>query len=105
MQQGDIWIADLEPPQGRRPVIILTRSAVIPHLTSITVIPVTTHIRTIPTQVRLTVADGVRRECAATADNIGTFHKRVFRHRVGTLSASKMYDIFRALRAAFDMPD
>jgi len=41
MKRGDIWEADLGARAGKRPVVILTRSAVIPHLNKVTVAEIT----------------------------------------------------------------
>ena len=104
MQQDEVWLADLGGQAGRRPVVILTRSNIIPQLSSLTVMPLTTNVRAIPTHVRLTRADGMRKECAATADNIGTFEKSVLLYRLAQLSPAKMLEIFHAIHVAFDMP-
>ncbi|AZI42643.1 hypothetical protein EHF33_07680 [Deinococcus psychrotolerans] len=44
-RRGDICWCDLDE---RRPVVILTRDALIAHLSNVTVAPLTTRVRSIP---------------------------------------------------------
>ena len=41
MSRGDVWLIDLGRPAGRRPAVVLTRQAVIPHVNKLTVAEVT----------------------------------------------------------------
>ena len=41
MSRGDVWPIDLGRPAGRRPAVVLTRQAVIPHVNKLTVAEVT----------------------------------------------------------------
>ena len=41
IRQGEIRWADLPPPANRRPVLVLTRSDAIGHMTNVTVAPLT----------------------------------------------------------------
>jgi mRNA-degrading endonuclease toxin of MazEF toxin-antitoxin module len=51
MKRGDVWEADLGGQAGKRPVVILTRGAVIPHLNKVTVAEITTQGKGYPTEV------------------------------------------------------
>jgi len=53
VKRGEIWWAELPPPVGNRPVIILTRDAVLENIGSIVVALVTRTIRQLPTEVVL----------------------------------------------------
>ncbi len=64
---GQVWWADLDKV---RPVVVLTRSRVAPLLTRVLVAPVTTTVRSLPTEVALGMAEGVRDGCVANLDNI-----------------------------------
>lgn len=59
MKRGQIWWCQLEAPDKRRPVVVLTRSAVVPHLTQVTVAPVTSRIRGLPTEVAVGPRQGL----------------------------------------------
>ena len=84
-------------PNKRRPVVILTRDSALEFLGEVTVAPITTTMRDIPTEVPLTKADGMPRDCAVNLDHIQT----VSRGRIGPLiirlSADKMYLLRSAL--------
>ena len=47
VRRGDIHLADLPPPLGSRPVLLVTRTAAITVRTAVTVAPVTRTIRDI----------------------------------------------------------
>ena len=53
MKRGEIWWTELPAPVGNRPVIILTRDAVLGNIGSIVVALVTRTIRQLPTEVVL----------------------------------------------------
>jgi mRNA interferase MazF len=58
MKRGEIWWADLGPPAGRRPVLLLSRDEAYSVRELVTAAPVTTRIRHIPSEVVLGTADG-----------------------------------------------
>lgn len=98
MRRGEVWWHESEA--GRRPCLILTRDAAIDVLDRVVVVPATTTIRDIPTEVRLTVSDGMPRECVLSFDNISTVRKSLCVERITTLSTSKMLTVCDALRTA-----
>ena len=104
MQQGKIWWCRLPGPGGNRPVLILTRTPVIPHRANITVAPVTRTVRGIASEVELVPADGVSSRCAISLDDIQTVRKPTLNRRITTLSQQKMLVVFQAIRFALAMP-
>jgi mRNA interferase MazF len=48
MRRGEVRWYEFQPPDKRRPVLILTRDLVIGYLNEVTVVPITTTIRGIP---------------------------------------------------------
>lgn len=75
MRRGELWWADL-PDAGRRPVLVLTRDALLPGLTNVTVAFVTKTRRGIDTKVELTPAEhGVLKPCFVRCDNLNTVPK------------------------------
>ncbi|HEV8721833.1 MAG TPA: type II toxin-antitoxin system PemK/MazF family toxin [Candidatus Binatia bacterium] len=62
-------------PDKKRPVLILTRDSASEFLGEVTVAPVTTTIRDIPSEVLLTKADGMPRDCAVNLDHLQTVSK------------------------------
>lgn len=64
---GQVWWADADKI---RPVVILTRARVAPHLSRVLVAPITTTVRGIPSEVALGEAEGVKAGSVANLDNI-----------------------------------
>ena len=84
----------------RRPVLVITRSAIVPVLATIIVAPVTRTIREIPTELALGPEEGLSVECVATFDNLETIDWRgVLTTRIGALAASRRQELCHALRA------
>lgn len=97
-QQGEVWWA--EGLDKRRPVLVLTRSAVVPVLASIVVAPVTRTIREIATELALGAAEGLPDECVATFDNLETINwRRDLTIRIGALTDDRRPELCLALRA------
>ena len=59
ISQGEIWWADLPAPVGRRPVLLLTRSAAYGYLNKAIVAEITTTIRGIPQEVSVGEPEGL----------------------------------------------
>ncbi|MBA3533247.1 MAG: type II toxin-antitoxin system PemK/MazF family toxin [Ardenticatenales bacterium] len=96
MNQGDIYWYTFKEPDKRRPVLILTRTSALKFLSGITVAPITTTIRGIPTEVLLSLDDGLYQACAVNLDNIQTVQKYKFGSYITRLSQEKQ----RAVRDA-----
>lgn len=84
----------------RRPVLIVTRSAIVPVLATIVVAPVTRTIREIPTELTLGPDEGLPVECVATFDNLETIDwRRALTTRIGALTGLRRHELCLALRA------
>lgn len=103
-RQGEIWWANLPAPAGRRPVLVLTRTDAVGHMTNVTVAPLTRTIRGIDSEVVLSPDHGVPTVCAVSLDNIMTIRKTVLSRRIVTLPADTMTEVFNAIRFVFAMP-
>ncbi len=97
MQRGEVRWYRFRKPDRRRPVVVLTRESAIGFLGEITVAPTTSTIREIPTEVVLTVQDGMPGECAANLDHVQTVAKGRIGPLITRLSAAKMDEIRAAL--------
>ena len=98
MQRGQIFWYTFQPPDKRRPVLILTRDVVIPFLTTVTIAPITSAMRDIPSQVLLTPGDdGVALVSVVNLDNVQTIEKRKLENMLTTLSLQRMQEVERAL--------
>lgn len=86
-----------------RPVLILTRELVRPHMLNVSVAPITSTIRGLSTEVQVGSANGLDHASVISCDNIVTIPaSRVGRH-VGYLLHKQEADLSDAIRAAFDL--
>ena len=104
IRQGEIWWANLPAPAGRRPVLVLTRTDAVGHMTNVTVAPLTRTIRGIDSEVMLSPDHGLPSVCAVSLDNIMTIRKAMLDRRIVTLPADTMTEVFGAVRFVFAMP-
>ena len=103
MRRGEVWWAELPPPTGRRPVVLLSRDAAYPVRTSVTVTPITRTIRGIPVEVPLGKEDGMPVPCVVNTDDILTIPKARLTERLTTLSSEKMRAVAKAIVFALDL--
>ncbi len=104
MKRGEIYWADLGPPVGRRPVLVLSRNAVIPVLSAVVIAPISRTIREIASEVRLGPEQGLPEECTALCDNLLTVPKDAFeRSPVGALGPERLIELDEALRFALEI--
>jgi len=100
-RRGEVWWGEIEDV-GRRPFLVMTRSAAIPVLHNLLAAPITRTIRNIPTEVPLGSGDGMPSDCAASFDNLRVVPKAYLVDRVCALDPIRMLEASRALRAAVD---
>jgi mRNA interferase MazF len=98
MRRGEVWWAELPPPVGRRPVVLLTRNEAYAFRTMATVAPVTTKARGIPAEVALGPAEGLPRACVVNLDNLQTIDQRRLRARIALLPPERLEAIDEAIR-------
>ncbi len=103
MKRGEVWWAELEPPTGRRPVVLLSRDEAYSVRSLAIVAPVTTRIRHISSEVPLGVDDGVPQDCVANLDTIATIPKECLRRRLATLGPRKLTEIEAAITFALGL--
>lgn len=95
-KRGEVWLADV-PGDKVRPVVVMTREVVIPHLHSVIAAPVTSTIRDIPSELPVSEAEGLLRESVANFDNLQLLARARLIRRVGVLSPAKVSEACRAL--------
>lgn len=103
MKHGDIHWYKFARPDKKRPVLILTRDSVLEYLNEVTVAPVTGTVRDIPSEVFLTTADGMLRDCAVNCDHLQTVSKGKIGALIASLVPAKMVDVGDAIRFALDI--
>jgi mRNA interferase MazF len=90
MKRGEVRWYVFSRPDKKWPVLILTRDSALEFLGEVTVAPITTTVRDIPSEVLLTRADGMPRDCAVNFDHLQTVSKGKIGSLIATLSANKM---------------
>ncbi len=86
-----------------RPVLVLTREFVRPHLNTVTVAPLTTTIRGLSTEVRCGPENGLEEQSAVACDHITTIPTTSLGRQIGRLLDEQEADLTHAIHAAFDL--
>jgi mRNA interferase MazF len=86
-----------------RPVVVLTRELVRPHLTRVTVAPITSTIRGLSTEIPVGPANGLDHACVVSCDNIVTVPKSTLGPQIGYLLPAQEAALTAAIQAAFDL--
>lgn len=100
LERGEVRLYRFGPPDKQRPVVILTQSAALGHLSRVTVAPITSTIRGVPSEVPLGTEDGMKNPCAVNLHNVVTVAKEGIGRRVACLSAARMEEVCAALQFA-----
>ena len=103
MKHGDIRWYKFVRSDKKRPVLILTRDSVLEYLNEVSIAPITSTVRNIPSEVSLTKADGMLRNCAVNCDHLQTVPKGKIGPLITSLLPTKMADVGQAIRFALDL--
>lgn len=99
MRRGELWLAQVG--RKKRPVLVLTRSAVIDVRTLVTVAEVTTSIRGLAAEVRLDHHElGLDRPSVVNCDGIHTVAQASLTERIGELGEAAMGTVCLAVNYA-----
>lgn len=103
--RGEVWWCELAEI-GRRPVVVLSRDAVIPRHRRALVAPCTTTIRGLVSEVVLESGDDpVPRRSAVNLDSVESVSIAILVSRLGRLRDTRMREICAALAVAVDCSD
>jgi mRNA interferase MazF len=105
LRQFEIWWALLPDPVGRRPVLLLGRTAGFAYLTRVLVVEVTTTLRGIPQEVSLGKLEGLPRACVANLDALRTVPCASLRSRAGRLAVERHVEVKRAFGHVLHWPE
>ena len=97
LARGDIRLYNFNPPDKKRPVVVLTRDSALAYLGTATVAPITSTIRGVPSEVLLNEEDGMKAPCAVNLHNLVTVNQDRLGKRVAQLSTLRMQEICAAL--------
>jgi mRNA interferase MazF len=95
-----IHIARLDKP---RPVLIITRELVRPHMRAVTIAPITTTVRGLSTEVAVDTANGLAEPSVISCDNITTVPTSALGEQIGVLLDRQEQTLSDAIRTAFDL--
>jgi mRNA interferase MazF len=97
MKRGEVrWYRFLQPDK-KRPILLLTRNSALEFLSEVTVAPITSTVRDIPSEVALSRADGLDRDCAVNLDHVQTVPKARIGALIATLPPTRMAEVGSAL--------
>lgn len=103
MRRGEIWWADLPPPAGRRPVVLVSRDEAYVFRELVTIAPVSRRIRGISTEVPLGPEDGLPTICAVNLDSMTTIPKDTLLRHISSLDFAKTQAVDSAIRFALGL--
>jgi mRNA interferase MazF len=103
MNRGEVRWYKFNPPDKKRPVVILTRDSIIDYLGEVTIAPITSSIRDIPSEVSLGKNDGMPIDCAINCDHIQTVSKSKIGSLITKISADKIEDLKKAICFALSL--
>ena len=103
MVRGEIRWCQFKVPDKKRPVLILTRNSILQYLGAVTVAPATSQIRDIPSEVLLSKADGMPKDCVINCDNLQTISKDKIGALVMTIGEEKLQQVSAAIAFALDL--
>lgn len=86
-----------------RPVLVLTREIVRPHMNTVTVAPITSTIRGLSTEVPVGPANGLDTPSVVACDHVTTIPTHALGSRIGLLLDDQEQDLSDAIHAAFDL--
>jgi mRNA interferase MazF len=88
-----------------RPVLVLTRELVRPHLSRVTVAPITSTVRGLSTEVPVGPDNGLDHPSVVSCDNVVTVPMSALGRQIGRLLPAQEVALTAALHAAFDLDD
>jgi mRNA interferase MazF len=86
-----------------RPVLVLTRELVRPHLATVTVAPISSTFRGLSTEVTVDAANGLSGLSVVSCDNITTIPTTTLGAQIGVLLDDQEPALSEAITAAFDL--
>src|SRR4051794_41572486 len=85
-----------------RPVLVLTREVLRPHVSTVTVAPITTTIRGLSTEVELDARNGLDDRCVVACDHVPTIPAQILRPHIRQLRERQEGQLRAAIPAAID---
>jgi mRNA-degrading endonuclease toxin of MazEF toxin-antitoxin module len=103
MNRGEIWHVDLGGKADVRPVLVVTRQAVIEYIDKVVVVEITTKGKGYPTEVFIDQVGNLPQPSFVQADNLHTVPKIRLTRFIGTLDNKTMLVISRKITLALGL--
>ena len=103
MRRGDVWLADVGGKP--RPVLIITRDAVIDVRANVTVVEITTHARGLAVEVPVRTDTGIDTESVINCDGIHTIGQRRLTKPLGSVDDGVLDEVCGAVAMAMGCDD
>jgi mRNA interferase MazF len=100
LSRGEIWLLERPRPDKRRPVLVLSRPALLSVLHTVTVAAITSTRRGSPTEVELGIEEGLKGPSCVNLCHVFTVAQADLRQFVGTVGPGKMRAVCTALAIA-----
>lgn len=100
LNRAEIWLLERPRPDKRRPVLVLSRPALLAVLHTVTVAAITSTRRGSPTEVDVGVEEGLKAPCCVNLCHVFTVAQADLRQFVGTVAPEKMRSVCHALAVA-----
>jgi len=105
MIQGDICWYKFKEPNKERPVLILTRTDLIPLLNVVTVVEISTTVRDNDAELWLDESDGMPERCAVNFTNIQTVPKLKIGGTITRLAPVRFSEVRTAVEFVFNLQE
>jgi mRNA interferase MazF len=103
VRRGDVWLAEVGGKP--RPVLVITRDAVIDVRANVTVVEVSTQARGLAVEVPVSTEAGVDRDSVINCDGIHTIGQRRLTRQLGSLDDQTLDEVCGALAIALGCDD
>lgn len=98
MRRGEVWLAEVGGKP--RPVLVVTRDAVIDVRANVTVVEVTTQRRGLAVEVPVSTATGIEADSVVNCDGVHTIGQRRLTKHLGSVDEETLVHVCEALAIA-----
>jgi mRNA interferase MazF len=105
MNRGDVWSIDLGGKAETRPIVILTRQAVLRYLNKVTVAEITTKGKGYPTEVFIDQKANLSKPSFVRTDSLHTVPKQRLQKYMGTLDPDTIRKISQKIVLALELEE
>ena len=103
MKRGEVRWYKFSTPDKKSPVVVLSRNSILEYLGEVAVAPITSTIRDIPSEVFLSIQDGMHNDGAVNCDHIQTVSRAKIGALITRLSKEKLSEVHAAIRFALNL--